>query len=120
MSSRNEIVIYLGCDTLVSVGKDKPLYDHATDPPVAVTSAAYPGATVAGVLKDKDGNVLGGGISFSYVAGSTAQWDGLVADDYADLVLNMRGTLEVTANVASGKLMLAELNFLVARYQGEA
>jgi hypothetical protein len=108
-------MIWLGCDTLVSVGKYSPLVDNSTDPPTPIVG----GATVSGVLKDKDGNVLGGTVNFSYVAGTTGQWDGTVTDTHTGIVLNMRGTIEVTADAGSGKKMLAELNFLVANYQGE-
>jgi len=116
MSSPNEIILYLGADTIVSLGMDRPLHDNSTDPPTPIVG----GATVTGVLKDKDGVVLGGGLVFSYVTGTVGQWDANVADDYAGLALNMRGTIEITADAGGAKKLFAELNFHVRRYQGEA
>lgn len=96
-------------DTLLVVGEEKPLTDESVNPAVVITDTAYPSATVSATIHDKgSGTQVGAGVTLSHVA--SGKWQGVVADDHADLVEGQPLIIKLTVLTGTGVKLYRELD----------
>jgi hypothetical protein len=106
--------IYLGEDTLLECGAEKPM--TAVLSGTVVTPANYAGATVKGEIYDEEDldTQLGADITLSHQS-TDGHWAGTIADTHADLVENMEVEIKITAAVDTGLMALRHIPGIVVR-----